>query len=363
MRLSGNRLLDKGMSSKVQAHVETRDAILWEVLPAQRMCQVKIQGSNKKIPAWYNENWEVTPKWLKPGNAVRISHTGGLRNRIEIVGHGALVPTPVAGGDAAPAVETANDAVLTGCNIIQCPNDPQMAVLIKIGTYRISGSELTLGAIAMADGANFKMSMGGQIGTIAGAVVIDAAPGTGYFRFDLIALGGNGVIDVVKGSNFSITESVPSLPADHVELGRILLFAGMTEITQADIGRTWSAPLASQVVMTIADDDLAWAELTTTVTVSVLDQFGNAILAGGYGWYITLEIIIGNGTVTSAEEGDSPTKVGQHTGAATHEYAFTYTRDQDPGDESPTLEAVIETTYQITTWGRIILRDDVGDPM
>jgi hypothetical protein len=112
-----------------------------------------------------------------------------------------------------------------------------------------------------------------------------------------------------------------------------------------------------------ADPDLAWNELSTTITVQVLDQYGNGIGQGGNGWYITLEFAAGNGTISSVEEGSSTSKIGMHAGPNQSQATFTYTRDQLATDESPIFEAVLEINYALYGYGKIILRDAAGDPM
>ena len=267
-------------------------------------------------------------------------------------------------GDQFPSGVEGEDTILTGINVIACPTDPQMVVLVKIGTYRINGNDLTRGAIKQSEGAEFAMSMGGIVGEISGAIAIDAAPAIGTFRIDLIVIGTNTTIDYIKGSDFTTTAVVPDLPADHAECGRVLIYGDMTEVTTGDINRSFTTPTASEITMTIADDDLGWSEPTTAVTLSVFDQYGNSIKSAGIGWYLTLEIASGNGEVYSAEEGSSPTKIGQHIGDATHEYAFTYTRGlNDPGDVSPSLKGEVITPYTYNCWGYITLRDVAGDPM
>jgi hypothetical protein len=143
----------------------------------------------------------------------------------------------------------------------------------------------------------------------------------------------------------------------------ILVSGGAMEITGADIGREHQAPVPATITVTPADADLAWSELSTTITVQVLDQYGNPIGQGGNGWYITLEFAAGNGTIFSAEEGSSMSKVGLHTGANQAQGTFTYTRDQSATDVSPVFEAVLEINYALYGFGKIILRDAAGDLM
>jgi len=178
-----------------------------------------------------------------------------------------------------------------------------------------------------------------------------------------VCVGTDGVIDYVPGTA-AANPTKPALPGSHVRIGMyILVSGGATEITGADIGREYQAPSPGSVTVTPADADLSWSELSTTITVSVLDQYGNPIGLGGNGWYITLEFAAGNGTISSAEEGSSTAKIGLHTGANQSQGTFTYTRNQLATDESPVFEAVLEINYALYGFGKIILRDAAGDLM
>ncbi len=365
MRFNRKRIIDKPIKKSIKLSSETKDGIMWEHLPGQRLCQVKIQGSDELITAYYPEGWVTTPYWLKKGAPVRITHRGGIRGRIEIVSIGQTVPVAISAGNT-PTPDTPDDAVLSGCRVLQIPNTPQMSVLVQVGTFQIDGDQYTLGPITMGStSSTYDYGMGGGMDNVAGIIDIDAAPSTGYFRYDLIVLGADGTIDYVKGDAFTPDdgEDTPDTPADHVLLGKILLFAGMTEILDKDIDRNYTTPRAIALDITISDDDLTWTELTSTITAAVIDQYDNAIYATD-GWYITIEFTDGNGTLTSAEEGDSETKVGGHTGASSNQYQFTYTRDQlDPGDESPSFKITLESNYTIYTDISIILRNSSGDIM
>lgn len=362
MRQYGKRLIQTSIRKGVSETIESKDAILWDHLPTQRLCRVKVQGSDDLIIAYYPEGWFKTPYWLKRGAPVRIAHRGGIRGRIEVVGLGQTVPMSVS-DDSSPDTETPDDAVITGGQIMQIPNDPQMAVMVKTGTYRIDGDTYTLGPITMGSSSSaYVCGMGGAMNEIAGVVNVDAAPAAGYFRYDLIVVGADGTIDYVKGTAFSADGDAdePDTPADHVLLGKILLYAGMTEILDNDINLDYTVPSVTALTVTLSDEDLTWAELTSTITVAVIDQYGRSILAPEYGWYITVEFVSGNGTLTSAEEGDSVIKVGGHTRASSNQYAFTYTRNQDAGDISPVLLATLETNYTLTEQFMIKLYDGGG---
>ena len=360
MRTYGKRFLRQKVTGNVEGHVETRDAILWDTPPTQRLCRIKIQGSNTLITAHYPENWEQTPLWLKPGNAVRVTHVGGIRGRIEIVGHGQVVPTPVA-GTAAPTPTVGPNVILTGCLPLQMPT-PDMSIQVTAGTYRIAGIIYTLsGAWLMGSGE--LMGSGIIMGSIGEVIAIDAAPGTpGTARYDLITVGADQVLDYTAGTP-STAPVMPTTPASHIKIAHILVTYGTTAITQAMINATYTVPAATRLVISIDDADLAWAELTTHVNVQVLDQYGNGIISTTPGYYVTLSFLSGNGTLSSTEDGNSTTAVSQHLGGSDN-YDFTYTRDQiDPGDLSPMLQAYLNDVYPRITVGNIVLRDVAGDPM
>lgn len=365
MRLYQKKILRTSIRQSVDYATESKDAILWDHLPTQRICRVKVQGSDDLVVAYYPEGWYKTPFWLKRGAPVRIAHKGGLRGKIEVVGLGQTKPVSIS-GDSLPDAETPDDSVITGCLVMQIPNDPQMSVMIKTGTYRIGDDTYTLGPITMgSSSSSYVFGMGGAMNEVAGIINIDAAPGSGYFRYDLIVVGIDDVIDYVKGTAFAEDDDAdePDIPTDHVQLGKILLYAGMTEILDKDINLDYTIPTVAALTVTLSDEDLDWAELTSTITVAVFDQYGRSILAPEYGWYITVEFVSGNGTLTSAEEGDSETKIGGHTRASSNQYVFTYTRNQDAGDISPVLLATLETNYTLTEQFMIKLRDAGGGLM
>lgn len=318
LKLYGKRILKTGVERKLALRSETQDAILWSVQSSSRICSVKVQGSNTLIQAYYPENWEKTPAWLKPGNAVKIMHTGGNRGRIEIVGHGLMVPTPVTGSEA-PTVATAPDAVLTGCQLYPAPNDPQMVVLVGIGTYRIGGVTCTLDAIA-CDSDVYDANMGGVIGTIAGAFSVPAAPAAQLCRYDAIEVGADGVLHYLAGTP-SATPTDPAITADHVQVGmRIMVPAGTAAIGGANIGGSYTAAKAAQLTAVASPDHLHPADTTSTITVTVFDQYGNAI-SGFY--VITAEFSNDDDGTISGDGAAAATASRTGTFSST---TFTYTK-------------------------------------
>jgi len=353
MRLYGKKIVGNYVDKLQSAKEETRDAILWDILSTQRLCRVKIQGSNTLVVAHYPENWEKTPVWLKKGNAVKIVHTRGVRGRIELMGHGQVIPSPVS-GDTFPTPDTPPDCVLTGCNVFEVPNDPKMIVLVGVGTYRIAGMTYVLDEIEM-NNDYYRMGDGGGMGQVAGALPVNAAPASGYYRYDMITVGIDGVLHYTAGTAATSDPVKPTPAVNHVLVGdHFLIPYGLTKITSKYIGMSWSTPVWSEIVMVIADNQLGPGELTTTITVTVRDQYGNPLPGTGYGWYIFLDIMAGNGYVSSAEEGESSTRIGGHTMSGSG-YTFGYRRDGLITDSSPVIKATLEIDYPLETVGQIYI--------
>lgn len=354
MRLYGGRLINKSVSRQVAEHSELRDAVVYDVNTTLRYCRVKIQGSDKHIKAHYNENWGSSPEWLKPGNSVRITHPGGNKGRIEIVGHGLLLPTAIPGGSVSPAATIPGDTILTGC-VLSCSDPASMTVSISTGTYRIGGVTYILGALYLGDATIFFGRSDIYFGLSSASVTLDAASST-RFRYDAIVVGADGVVDVIKGTNTSGEPTIPTTPADHVRIGWVLLYPGMTSVTAADINRTYSAPTISEFRCVVADQDLAWGEMLTTITLSMRDQYGR-VVTGTYAATLTLHM--GNGTLSYGGSSSISALTISFTGSA----AVTYTRDGlDPTDYSPTI-TITESYSGLNTATYITLRNPGGGKM
>jgi hypothetical protein len=118
-RLGGKRFLGNWMAAQTEARIETRDAIVFDVISAG-ICRVKIQGSDEPIVVYYQLGRESAPNYVTPGQSVRVNHRGGIRGLTEIVSIGQTVPTTMPGGTA-PTIGTGADAILTGCQLIAIP--------------------------------------------------------------------------------------------------------------------------------------------------------------------------------------------------------------------------------------------------
>lgn len=328
------RLIRERVKRESAYRVETRDGIVWDIIPAQRICRVKIQGSDRLIEARYPENRTQTPQWLKPGNSVKIMHTGGNRNSVEVVGHGLFVPTPVTvdgvTSPAAPDIQDGPDCVLTGCMVRALPDSPAMQVYVTTGTYRISGVVYDLAEMimVMSETSNIDMSSGIPMGSTAGVVDISAASST-MFRLDSIAVGTDGVIDVVEGTP-SLAPELPDTPASHVLLGHVLIPPGTTEIEGFLINASFIEPSLSSVEVTPNPTELDWETGLADFTVKVLDQYGNPMTDATY--HVDMRVSRGTGALWM---GDGIYSIYPAYGEATVRYyrVDDYDGEVDPPDE------------------------------
>jgi len=349
MKLYGSKFMKSGVQKQIHQNVESRDGILIDVFTADRVARVKIQGSSQLIVAHYPENWEAAPIWLKPGNAVRISHPGGIRGRIELVGHGAFIPTAVV-GDSNTVTNPSPDAIISGLTLVPGSG---MSVQVLHGSARFSGTTTATTTLLM--GGNGYLGGEGYLDGITANIAINAAPSAGTYRYDLIVIGSNMTFDYVAGTA-AASPVMPAVPSGHLLCGWILVSPGVTQISRLEINKTFTAVTASYMTVAVADNDLAWAELSTTVTVSIKDQFTQPISGN---WTVTLAFSEGNGLLSFGGGTPASTATGQTTGST---IAFTYTRNQDSGDLSPLLVANLVGTY-VVGYCAFTLRDIDGLPM
>lgn len=374
MNLYGGKLLRNRIRQMQDARVETRDAIVWSVNTTKRLCQVKIQGSNQLIYAHFPVNWEQIPVFLKPGNAVRICHTSGQRGRIEILGHGQIVPTPIPGQQATPTIPGLGDAIYTGCNLIPKTNIPGMYVMIGTGTYRIAGTVYTLAAIGMSESTNFAMGEGGKMGDIAESLAIDPLATPTKYRYDSIVIGADGVCDVIKGTEFAYdadpVPEPPEAPAHHIRAGFVLLYPGLTAITQECLNKRYAAPIPTVLEAVVADGLLDLGELppelSTTITIGVRDQYGNHIVRSGEGYYVEIKWQSGNGTLSYGDQQasgpDHPLCFYLKEATATVTYTRLCDETINPNtDISPRFNIVAHLDYELTAFNFIQLYDTNGD--
>jgi hypothetical protein len=114
-----------------------------------------------------------------------------------------------------------------------------------------------------------------------------------------------------------------------------LIPPGCTTITAGEINKRFAAPIPTQMIITLADSELSWSELSTTITIAVKDQYGNRAAVPGGGWQFTMTWTKGNGTLSY--DGFSTTEAASfvvHYSGAT-DAIVTYTRNKTSGDLSP----------------------------
>lgn len=336
MRLYNGKLIKAKTGRQIAQAQELRNAVVVDVFTEYRYCRVKIQGSATHIKAWYPENWESTPNYLKPGNAVLITSPGGNRGRIEVSGNGILLPTTTANAPVIPTPVTPPDCVLTGCT--PRPSIPSsMNVKLETGTYRIAGTTYTIVPMSM-DRTDIVMDRYDIImDELGDSVPFDAASATLY-RYDSAVVGADGVIDVVKGTGFAATGTIPdppAAPANHVRLFFVLIPPNATSITGAEINKLFVTPAATMLSASVADDELSWSELSTTLSISIKDQYNNYAVPPSGGWVFTIAWTKGNGTLSYGAQAttESASLTINHTG--TGPASVTYTRNKTAGDISP----------------------------
>lgn len=353
------RAIRQAIKRDRQIHPETRDAIIWDVIAEQRVCRVKFQGSDTLMEAIYPKSYHHTPSWMKAGNAVRVTHTGGRTNRLEVSGPGIYVPTPIPGSSSAPTIDGGSDAVLTGGKLHAMPETPSMNVWVETGTYRIAGTIYTLGSITMSESNTVDMDSGIPFDTTAGTVSIAAAHAT-QWRIDSIVVASDGVIDVVQGDNAASNPTVPSTPAGHILLGTVKVPPGTTAIYEYLVNSQYVDGFVSRIVPDETYIVMDWDDASQTILVELQDQYGAAIKETGY--WITGTIVSGSGGFIQ-EQSEMTVGVNPTTGQA----SFIYFRDdnyQEPeaDEEGPVLITftLVQNLGMITSATAIQLKDAIG---
>jgi hypothetical protein len=251
MRLYGKRFIANRTEARIQDRKESRDAIVYDIDESNRWCRVRVAGSNILVRAWFPANFMRAPVWLKTGTAVRIAHVGGDKSRIEAIAPGLVQPTAVM-----PPLQGGVDAIMIGMYPTAPTETTGWVVDISTGTYRIGGAlyRFVPGGPNM-DEENWHMGDGGDMsGTYWwGAVDPISAHDEGelWFRYDAFFVGTDGVVDYVKGDEWEWTGVYggvegpvkPATPVNHILIRNyILVWTGLTGITQTNIGKEFDAP-------------------------------------------------------------------------------------------------------------------------
>jgi hypothetical protein len=368
MRFYGGKIIRQTINTQLSEKKEMRDAIVWDVYPESKYCRVKIQGSDTLIKAWFPVNYEYQPAYIKPGTAVRISHPGGNKSRIEVTGPGFLIPTAVAGGTATPTPQPPGDAILSGGNLSPTAEANDMTVIVAPGTYRIDQVVYSISQMQMDDPL-FEMDREDlSMGSTGGIVILDSASSTKY-RYDSVVIGVDGSPYAVKGDEFSSTDvSIPTPPiadAGTLRLGWVLLYPNMTAVTSADINKIFTVSIPSKIQCDVSDTDLDHTEMTSTITLSIRDQYGNVVSRSLGDYAYTISFARGTGEIEGeGQNGD------QNTPITFNSYGYgdiiTYTRqlNEEPGvrDTFPIFN-ITESVTGLVNIVTIYIRDESEELM
>lgn len=374
-----SRLRKRIIRDKVRREVlgrrETMDAILWDIL-TDRLCRVKVLGSNTLLVARYNENLEQKPAWMKPGNAVKLLHTSGNRHLLEIVGSGQAIPNPT-GAAMLPTAEAGEDTVLqvesvtlpsgtsvtndyTSSLMVYPFETACMKVWVAVGVFRIDGVIYAAETMTLSESNIADLSCGAPIEEIHAAATIGAAHATLY-RIDSIVIGADGVVDVVAGTE-AATPVAPDTPTSHVLCATVLIPPGATALYGWQINKAFTPAIPVLLTVSVADGDLAYAQHSTTITVSVDDQYGNDYKLASVS--MLAEIESGTGFIDGGTSSTQTTPSGSNSVTFTYSRdleTYTYTEDpEDPAESSPVIAISLIQNPNIISKTYIILRDSTG---
>jgi len=358
MRLYEGKRFERQLGRRFRRHAETRDGIVWEIDENSKIVQCKIQGSDEYILCHYPRNWQTLPSWCKRGNAVRITHKGGMRSYFEVTGNGRSIPSPVE-GPTLPNPEILYNGILTG-GLVETAEAPLSCRALSVGatTYRINGVTYTLdmdgglsvmddGNLGLMDSASWLMDTGGNLYPL-----IDAAPVAPLSRYDLLVVGTDGLIDIIKGVA-STSPVMPNVPADHIKLASVLVLGDEACIEDKYIDSLYEDRKLTQITYEISqhgayvineNDEFEWLPDSHDypechLTVTLRDQYGWPLL-GDY--TLTLTKWIGTGEIYSSQSGWDADSVSQWIFASSS-YEFSYKRDQS---ESPEITPILAVTVE-----------------
>lgn len=113
------RFISDRMNRAANATPRPFNAQVYDV-PDATYCRVIIQGSVNPVVAWFDRNICHRPEAIKIGNAVLCQYKLGNRGQIEVIGHGTVIPTPIA-GQPTPVIPAGPDAILSGLQVMAIP--------------------------------------------------------------------------------------------------------------------------------------------------------------------------------------------------------------------------------------------------
>lgn len=407
MRMYRKRFLARNRQQDIERHRETRDGIIWSVDTSTRTVEVRVQGSDTTITAYFPENWYSPPEWCKYGNPVKIMHTGGVRSRIEVIGPGLVAPYPQS-GNIWPTDPLEEDAIVEGLDLMAMPNNPAWRVMVSTGTIRISGTEYDVDAIAMDDGDYWYMGDGGYMDNVAAVLYAGTKPtGLTYpswgYKIHSVQIDSDLAFSVVEDDQFEAyntpvpgyiyftllgtTQSslsplpIADVPSGSLEIGTILHYEETyTEIQQYllnyQLCNTYPYPrfgrYPARLEITIDDVVMPWGTSETDIEVICYDNLNAWFYCPML--YLEASVESGNGELLANTYPEEAAAGYDTTVKSLEEYntspsypiprwQFKYKRGGLVTDESPVLQFKLLTNVEIITRAAITLLDAAGDPM
>jgi hypothetical protein len=424
MRMYGKRFLKRARERSIDLHTETMDSQVFTINDTAKYCEVKIQGSDTKIRAWYPENWTKRPIWLRVGQSVKIMHTGGHRGRIEVIGSGLVVPDPYAGGDE-PEQPDLDDIILSGLQIMTARNRLRNAIYVTTGSVSINGIEYAFAEVE-TDNEVLQIGDGGTIGEFAevldgGTIAEDPTPTYPYWPSSF----GHWVVKFVYADathiwikdmitpfswidpdriltheEITVQEGVPPIdtnpPSDAVQLGwifvpQIPLYADplgpvpvaseyiypwmINYVPQPNPDFAYCGRPPGEIRIIGNNQTIVWGDTgAKSFTLRVYDIFGiEAILATNTS--IKAEIVSGTGNIrgTKGPWNDTECITLNHVGNYVTENLWGYHNNQFPWleykrdglatDISPVIKLTLECNVPVIAYIYVILLDALGNPM
>lgn len=285
MRQYGKRFVERYVGKRIEGAAETRDAVLVDIDTVSKVARVKVQGSDKLVTAHYPRNWFTLPYYMKIGNAVRITHKGGVRGYVEISGEGRAVPFAVSVTDLVNP--TLSDGIISGLDVTI--DQTGQRFIIQPGVYRIAGklytyagSEAmeTVAPMVMADPSSNTMgafAVMGETTAFAGDIYQIGVPaaGTGYFLrlcYTVLSIGVDGprLDDGPTTPDYSVRQApvMPIIPAGHIQLCFLLLqthYGGVPKrkYQTSDLNVPWTLPQPLYIRVTDYRNVSKWPCLST----------------------------------------------------------------------------------------------------
>lgn len=308
MKLLTRKPLSKNVNKRIYQHKESMFGKVVSIDRDARLAIVRIQGTQEDIYLPWSKNFEDVPPFVRINNPVLIQMVKGNKLRLEIVGNGGMLPTPVDGSSVLSTNPASANAIITGASVF-VHELGGMFLRITYGTVRIDDVLYTLPGILMGNPSLGVMGSNPTelMGITGGIVELDPAPAAPNFRIDMISMGEDRILDITKGAEAPSDPVAPTLENNHVLISYILVPYETVDLRQSYIGNAFADSYMAEFYLTMPDMATDWTQVVegppgtwtlptaqkqVTGTVTILDQYGKPL----YGTYsVKVEIDDGNG--------------------------------------------------------------------